>query len=474
MSSEVAIKLDGVSKAYRIYNQPIDRLKQAIVPRLRALGRPLAGIVGENLPERNFFRSYEALQPLDLVVLRGETVGVIGQNGSGKSTLLKLICGTVEPSSGEVTTNGRIGALLELGSGFNPEYTGRENVMLNASVLGLSQEETLERLDAILAFADLGDFIDQPIKTYSSGMAMRLAFAVIAHIDADILVIDEALAVGDVYFQQKCMRWLRKFRETGTVLFCGHDTSAVTNLCQKALWLHEGTLRMSGSGKEVAEAYTAFMHAKAAGLPDEVGYTPAYSRRAELVADDNVEGRTDSGDAVEQPRKVVPEPPVDRPVVFDWMSESSSFGTRAAIITQTSLTHEDGAPLTWIEGGERVRLSLMASVQEDVESPIAGFIIKDRLGQAVSGTNTVTLNRPFEPLAPGEKLRLDFDLRLPRLASGRYTITIAIADGTLDSHVQLHWVHDAIVFDVHSRLSNGVIVAPDVSRVAITKLEHSS
>src|SRR5690606_19342135 len=178
-------------------------------------------------------------------------------NGSGKSTLLQLICGTLTPTAGDIQVNGRVAALLELGAGFNPEFTGRENAYLNGTILGLSREQIEARLDDIFAFADIGELVAQPVKTYSSGMYVRLAFAVIAHVDADILIIDEALAVGDALFTQKCMRFLRKFRETGTILFVSHDSHAVTNLCQQAVWLQQGRIMEQGSAKEVSEAYLA-------------------------------------------------------------------------------------------------------------------------------------------------------------------------------------------------------------------------
>lgn len=188
-------------------------------------------------------------------VQKGETIGIIGRNGSGKSTLLQIICGTLTPSGGRVAINGRVAALLELGAGFNPEFTGRENVYMNAALLGLSKAQIEERLDAIFAFADIGGFVDQPVKTYSSGMYVRLAFAVIAHVDADVLVIDEALAVGDAFFTQKCMRFLRAFMERGTVLFVSHDTNAVVNLCTRVVWLDKGRVREIGPAKDVCDSY---------------------------------------------------------------------------------------------------------------------------------------------------------------------------------------------------------------------------
>ena len=195
-SNDIAIRVKGLSKCYGIYASPRERLKQFILPRLQRL-------VGQ--APKQYFHEFWALKDVSFEIKKGETVGIIGRNGSGKSTLLQMICGTLHPTSGSIQTNGRIAALLELGSGFNPEFTGRENVYMNASVLGLSNEEINERFNDIVTFADIGDFIDQPVKTYSSGMMVRLAFAVIAHVDADILVIDEALAVGDAFFVQKCI-----------------------------------------------------------------------------------------------------------------------------------------------------------------------------------------------------------------------------------------------------------------------------
>lgn len=248
--SDVVIRVEGLSKHYQIYDTPRDRLKQFVLPRLQHLTRR---------PVRQYFHEFKALDDISFEVRRGETVGIIGRNGSGKSTLLQIVCGTLAPTSGTVETRGRIAALLELGSGFNPEFTGRENVYLYASVLGLKREEVAARFESIEAFADIGEFIEQPVKTYSSGMVVRLAFAVIAHVDADILVIDEALAVGDAFFVQKCMRFLRRFMEHGTILFVSHDTSAVINLCNHAIWLANGKIRFQGSSKDASERYLAAM-----------------------------------------------------------------------------------------------------------------------------------------------------------------------------------------------------------------------
>ena len=236
-SDDTAIRVSNLSKCYQIYDTPRDRLRQFMLPRLQRL----AG----QMPKK-YFREFWALKDVSFEIKKGQTVGIVGRNGSGKSTLLQLITGTLAPTEGSVEVNGRVAALLELGSGFNPEFTGRENVFINAQILGLSPDQIAARFADIEAFADIGGVMDQPVKTYSSGMMLRLAFAVVAHVHADILVIDEALAVGDAFFTQKCMRFLRAFMKTGTVLFVSHDTGAVQNLCHHAIWLEQGKLRKEG------------------------------------------------------------------------------------------------------------------------------------------------------------------------------------------------------------------------------------
>lgn len=455
MSCDPAISVVGLSKCYTIYNAPQDRLKQAIVPRLARAAAPFARAVGRDLTPPVFFRHHWALRAVSFEIERGETLGVIGRNGAGKSTLLQLICGTLSPTSGSVTMKGRVAALLELGSGFNPEFTGRENVYLNATVLGLTSREIEQRLDDILAFADIGAFIDQPIKTYSSGMAMRLAFAVIAHVDADILIIDEALAVGDAYFQQKCMRWLRRFRETGTVLFCGHDTWAVITLCNRAVWLENGEVQAYGAAKEVCEAYGASIHAQSAGLSD-IKISSARPRPA------NPEP-ANREPAPHEPEERAPEGNFAVPksgAVFEFNEESASFGTGDATILQAGMAAADGSELIWIGGGEAVEVKARIRANTDIHDPIVGFHIKDRLGQPLVGDNTFLAYQSRElAFAAGDEIEVRFGFELPHLRSGDYSVTIAIASGTLDQHVQHHWLHDAFIFKVHSPFRNGVMIA---------------
>lgn len=246
-SNNVAISVTNLTKCYEIYTNPIDRLKQFILPRIQKL-------IG--IESRRYYREFLAIKDVSFDINKGETVGIIGRNGSGKSTLLQMICGTLYPSAGSVYTRGRIAALLELGSGFNPEYSGRENVYLNAAVLGLSKKQIEECFDDIVAFADIGEFIDQPVKTYSSGMYVRLAFAIQAHVEPDILIIDEALAVGDTFFVHRCMSRFHELKSKGvTILLVSHDTTAIKTLCDKAIWIKNGRMQEFGDACNVSDNY---------------------------------------------------------------------------------------------------------------------------------------------------------------------------------------------------------------------------
>jgi lipopolysaccharide transport system ATP-binding protein len=240
--SEIAISLHNVSKCYKRYSRPVDRLKELL------------------LPGKSHAENFWALRNINLEVAKGETLGIIGQNGSGKSTLLQIIAGTVTPTTGEVWVNGRVSALLELGSGFNPEFTGRQNVFFNGRILGLSRQQIEAKFDDIAAFAEIGDFLDQPIKTYSSGMVVRLAFAVIANTEPQILIVDEALAVGDAKFQARCMKRIRQLKEQGvTILFVSHDSSSVKILCQRAALMNYGKILETGNPKDVVNHYNAIL-----------------------------------------------------------------------------------------------------------------------------------------------------------------------------------------------------------------------
>ena len=435
-----AISVAGVSKCYPLYERPENRLKQAIVPRLqRAVG----------LAPSSFFRESWALRDVSFEVARGETVGIIGRNGSGKSTLLQVICGTLTPTAGGVSVDGRVGALLELGSGFNPEFTGRENVHMNAAILGMGPEEIAAKYDAIVEFADIGEFIDQPVKTYSSGMYVRLAFAVIAHADADLLVVDEALSVGDVFFAQKCMRFLREFQKRGTVLFVSHSAAAIVNLCDRAIWLDRGRVVLDGPAKAVCEAYHASFYGQAVS-------TPTASLEAPSPIDE------DAGDAAETLDAVDPSLDHSRLRVFRFDPEQAGFGDGGSSIVSVRIENDAGRTLHQVDGGEIVRLVVEARANRDIASPIVGFFVKDHLGQQLFGNNTSRNETDVPtPASAGSMIRADFEFRMPYMPRGRYTIDVAVADGTYLQHVQTMWIYDAMVFEsIFVPRSTGLVGIP--------------
>jgi lipopolysaccharide transport system ATP-binding protein len=429
-SNDFAIRVQGLSKYYQIYDAPKDRLKQMLVPRLQRI---------IDKQPKQYFREFKALNDVSFEIKKGETVGVIGRNGSGKSTLLQIICGTLFPTSGSVQTNGRIAALLELGSGFNPEFTGRENVYMNAAVLGLSKEEVDTRFDDIVTFADIGDFIEQPVKTYSSGMMVRLAFAVIAHVDADILVVDEALAVGDAFFTQKCMRFLRGFMKEGTVLFVSHDTGAVVNLCNKAILLNNGQVTKSGTPKQVIEYYLSTLYEtdqKVDGvLTDENN-----------MLDNQVEEYRDMRETLINTSTLR-----NDIEVFEFKPGQAEFGTGDSAIVSVRLLDQSGTALSWVVGGEDIILDIRCLANKAIFQPIVGFEFKDRLGQVLFADNTflVYQNNPQE-VNQGCEFTARFEFRLPILPTEDYSIAVAVAEGVQDNHVQHHWLHDALIVRVHA------------------------
>jgi lipopolysaccharide transport system ATP-binding protein len=441
---KLAIHVRNLSKCYLIYDRPQDRLKQSIVPKLRRL-------IGK--PPRSYYREFWALRAVSFEMHKGETVGIIGRNGAGKSTLLQILCGTLHPNSGAVAVNGRVAALLELGAGFNPEFSGRENVYLYASVLGLSRREVDERFDDIASFADIGDFINRPIKTYSTGMVMRLAFAVIAHVDADILVIDEALAVGDAFFVQKCMRFLRRFRETGTILFVSHDSGAVINLCRRAIWLQDGAVRALGPPKEIAEAYLADLYEAQQG-PSAV--------RADAAKPPSGASAT-ANEFCDQRLAYLNQSKFRNDIeLFRFDPSSPSFGKGGATIVDVQLRDSEGRGLRWCVGGEDVALSVRCEAHVDISTPIVGFFVKDRLGQTLFGDNTcITYMSSPVGMSAEERFEALFEFRMPILPVGDYSICVAVAEGTQMEHLQHHWIHDAILLTSHaSSVCTGLVGIP--------------
>ncbi|WP_324711016.1 ABC transporter ATP-binding protein [Pseudomonas citronellolis] len=439
----LAIRVSGLSKCFHIYDRPQDRLKQSLLPRLqRLMGRA----------PTSYCRDFWALRDISFELRKGETLGIIGRNGSGKSTLLQILCGTLSPTAGNVQINGRVAALLELGAGFNPEFTGRENVFLNASFYGLSRQQIEQRFDSIAAFADIGDYIEQPVKTYSSGMFVRLAFGVIAHVDADILVIDEALSVGDAVFTQKCMRFIRRFQEHGTLLFVSHDMGSVLNLCQQGLWLRHGQINDLGPAKQVTQNYLKSTLQEVYGEQAELENTAVateFVSEAKAVALD-YEAQLHIKDNIEQ---------------------SAGWKTGKAEIVSVSLNKITGDNSPVLQGGETVRLVVEAIAHESLNQPILGFLVKDRLGQDLFGENTLpfTATQP-QTIEAGQRFQGSFVFSLPMLPNGQYSIMASVADGDLHTNIQHHYLHDALIVNVSSSKVRWGLVGVPFESVSLARL----
>lgn len=451
-AGDIAICVRNLSKCYHLYDRPQDRLKQILVPRVqRLLGR---------IP-RNYAREFWALSDVSFEVKKGETVGIIGRNGSGKSTLLQIICGTLTPTSGTIETNGRVAALLELGAGFNPEFTGRENVYMNAALLGLSKGEIDARFSAIAAFADIGQFIEQPVKTYSSGMYVRLAFAIMAHVDADILVVDEALSVGDAVFTQKCMRFIRAFQDRGTLLFVSHDIGAVQLLCKSAIWLNLGKVKQLGNSKDVSHAYLHY-------TVQEI-----YGETARLQPTSPVRPKDDHSPEAKDSSGPLTIDYGARYLASDNLDRSAGWKTGDAEIVLVRLNKFNGEAAAVFEGGERVRVVIRARANVDMANPILGFLVRDRLGQDLFGENTLPFTAGAACLVrKGQEFEGEFVFRLPMLPNGDYAVMASVADGDLHKNVQHHYLHDAVIINVTSSKVRWGLVGVQFEQVTLRRCAH--
>jgi lipopolysaccharide transport system ATP-binding protein len=429
-SPELAIRIINLGKSYRIFRDPKDRLKQAIWR-----------------SRRTYYKEFWALRNISFDVHRGETLGILGRNGSGKSTLLQLICRTLSPSEGNVTTNGRIAALLELGSGFNPEFTGIENVYLNASLLGLSQAETNERLDAILAFADIGEFVNQPVKTYSSGMAVRLAFAVITQVEPDILIVDEALSVGDAFFVQKCMRFIHRFREHGCLLFVSHDISAVSSICDRALLISNGRMQRLGSAKLVTQEYIKDIFGEP-DLPQVITEVDVPTRNSSATATPTVR----RSNWIDYRKDRINNSNLANYLEISQFEEqlltAESFGNgKAEIQSVLLLDAERQQPIAVGLGGENVVLRIQGKANADILHPVIGFLLKNDKGLILFGENTINTFQvsSIGQIKSGQEYWAEFEFTLPLLPPGNYSFTISLADGSQTVANQLHWLNDALI-----------------------------
>lgn len=422
MSSEVAISVTGLSKSFHIYDKPRDRLLQMF-----ARGR------------KQYFREFWALNSVSFDVQKGETVGIVGRNGSGKSTLLQLICGTLNPTHGSIVTNGRIAALLELGSGFNPEFSGRENVYLNAAVLGLSRAETEARFADIEAFAEIGSFIDQPVKTYSSGMMVRLAFAVSINVDAQILIIDEALAVGDEVFQRKCYGRIELLKERGvTILFVSHSASAVIEFCDRALLIDSGELLLNDTPKRIISAYQRLI------------YAPDNKRKAIRAMLAEPPGLTDAIMATEDIGAEESSPADDESEFFDPHLKPSStvtYESQGAFIETPSIYTLDGKLANCLVRGRSYLYRYQVRFDRSASNVRFGMVIKTLSGYELGGAASAPAGDAILHVAAGEVFEVSFRFDCS-LNTGTYFLNAGVTGASAEQETFLHRVLDAYLFKV--------------------------
>lgn len=403
--SDIAIRVNDVSKMYKLYNNPMDRLKESL-----------------GLSRKKAYKEHYALHHVDIEIKKGETVGIIGTNGSGKSTMLKIITGVLNPTEGNVEITGRISALLELGAGFNPEYTGIENVYLNGTMLGFTKEEIDERLDNILKFADIGDFVYQPVKSYSSGMFVRLAFAVAINIDPEILIVDEALSVGDVFFQNKCYRKFEEFKQQGkTILFVSHDLGSISRYCDRAILLNKG--------EKIAE-----------GLPGAI--IDKYKKVLVNQLDENGAVNTAAAAATAETQKtaVGEEPQV-------WRSnyvinpDSQEYGDKGVTFEDFAIIDKNNTYTNNLIKGEQFTIKLKIKANEDVEDPIVAFTIRDLRGTEVTGTNTMYEKATIGPLRSGEERIITFTQNLD-IQGGEYLLSLGCTRYEKEAFQVYHRLYD--------------------------------
>ncbi len=424
MGEEIAISLKNVSKCYKRYTRPADRLKEIL------------------LPERTYAQEFWALQDVTFQVMKGETIGIIGRNGAGKSTLLQMICGTLTPSSGVVQVNGRVAALLELGAGFNPEFTGRENVYMNGAIMGLSRQEVDKRFYQIAAFADIGDFIDQAVKTYSSGMYVRLAFASAIHVDPDILIVDEALAVGDMFFQAKCMARMRQMMETGvTVLFVSHDTSSVKSLCQRCAFLEKGKLLKIGKASEVVDTYISIVNSEMnQELKQQVELITenisTISQHQKPKQDNNLDGES-----------TVSEIFVSTVKEAKFAEGTHRYGDGTAKILDIKLLNNQHRPTEQLDFKEDFTIQVSILFKKDLPSFCVGYSLRDLKGQMLIAYVTTAKRIEMPSAKAGEVYVIEIK-GTNILNSGVYTITIGIELPVFinQQHIFIDILENAVVF----------------------------
>ncbi|WP_022774376.1 ABC transporter ATP-binding protein [Butyrivibrio sp. AE2015] len=427
MDKDIAIEVKNLTKIYKLYDKPMDRLKDSL-----------------GLAKKGKFKEHKALNNVSLSVKKGETVGIIGTNGSGKSTILKIITGVLSPTEGEVNVDGHISALLELGAGFNMEYNGIDNIYLNGMMIGFSEEEIEKRMDAILEFADIGDYVYQPVKTYSSGMFVRLAFAVAINIDPEILIVDEALSVGDVFFQAKCYHKFEEFKKKGkTILFVSHDLSSISKYCDRAVLLNQGVLLGEGTPKKMIDIYKQVL----------VGQYPLPSSDVENLLDDEsireaaatADKRADA--KIKGDDKKPKEDSKDQESVSD--VEALEYGDGAAVITEYYITDNKDVRTNSIIKGTDFTVHMRVKFNRNVSAPIFAMTFKNVMGIEITGTNSMVEKAFLEPVKAGDVKDITFTQNMS-LQGGDYLLSFGVTGFEQNDFTVYHRLYDVLSVSVVS------------------------
>ncbi len=422
MKKDVAIEVKNLSKVYKLYEKPMDRVKDSF------------GLAGDKV-----FKKHIALNDVNLTVKKGETVGIIGTNGSGKSTILKIITGVLTPTSGEVNVDGHISALLELGAGFNMEYNGIDNIYLNGMMIGFSEEEIEKKMDAILEFADIGDYVYQPVKTYSSGMFVRLAFAVAINIDPEILIVDEALSVGDVFFQAKCYHKFEEFKEQGkTILFVSHDLSSISKYCDRAVLLNKGVLLGEGTPKKMIDIYKQVL----------VGQYPLPSSDTSNLLDD-ADIRKAAEEADKKADAKASNKKDEKPKDASLNPDALEYGDGSATITNYYVTDSKGIRSASIIKGTEFTIHMEVEFNEDIVAPIFAFTFKNILGIEITGTNSMVEKAFLEPVKKGDKKEITFTQKMS-LQGGEYLLSFGVTGFEQNDFTVYHRLYDVLNITVVS------------------------
>jgi len=428
------IDIRNVSK---IFSQTSNQKSTANIGWLAMMGNLLSRKV-KNATRKQF----KVLNNISFSIQRGESIGIIGLNGSGKSTLLQIIAGTIQPTKGSIQTNGQVAALLELGSGFNPDFTGVENIYLTASLLGLNKNQISKKIDNIANFADIGDFINQPIRTYSSGMVMRLAFAIVANVDAQTLAIDEALAVGDILFTQKCMDFLKSFIKERTLILVSHDINAIRMICKRCIWLEQGIVKFDGPSKRGTDLY--------------------------LESTQNVSKNNCSKD-ISRPKSLSEFQNISKYSVKSNTARSEFGGKYIEILEARLRDNISNKEISMFSGNEIVNLDIISLFHKSISKPIFGFILRNRLGLEILAENIKVFESESENKKNGLK-KFTFTFELPILSNGQYTISVAVAEDLDESHVIHHWLHDAITINFSNHINCHGLVGINMKSTSIKSI----